>query len=369
MLIVAYVGSVCPAVTGTVIDRSTSALIPGATVHLLVKNLTQLTGADGSFSFSPSATLSLSTQQSYRQVTCNNGIISLSLASTGKSVIIDVFDASGHRVVVPLKKVLSSGDYRFDVFSVIKNGSSTNLYIARVLLDGITYSFKVFAPSVVRRARNVSNNGTDLEIAKRAAAVDSLTIAKTGYEGISMGIPSYDVALGDIAMAPLSGAQICFWTNDGSEGTLSVYLDGVLAGSLGSYFLYPTNPTWGEAGTFIKTTTVGNHTVSATSAGTTWPAATITLAPSEQLTYEFPATQWCFWTTTNVGTISISIDNLYYGVLTGYYSSQPSWNAPGTLVVSTQPGTHKLYATSPNVSWGPVSISLASGQQQFYELH
>jgi hypothetical protein len=170
-----------------------------------------------------------------------------------------------------------------------------------------------------------------------------------------------------------SMAQIDFWSNDGTDGRLTVSVDGSVVGTLNSYFLYPQTPAWGAAGTLIATVTPGTHLLSATSQSGTvsWPAKSVTLTPGEQYSYQFVVTQWCFWTDRgDVGSyINIEIDGRLVGQLTQYTSVQPTWGASGTLVVTTNPGTHTLYAISQGGTyWGPASISLVDGQQQFYEL-
>jgi hypothetical protein len=176
------------------------------------------------------------------------------------------------------------------------------------------------------------------------------------------------------AAPPPPPAQIDFWSNDGTDGSLFVYIDGILQGQLTQYFLYPNEPAWGASGTLLVTgIPPGSHTLSATSSGvTSWPGTVVSLTSGEQLKWQFSVTQWCFWTNRgNVGAyINIYVDGVYVGALTRYFTGVPTWAQVGTLTVSTTPGAHTLYAASQSgVYWGPTSVSLTSGQQQLYELY
>jgi hypothetical protein len=170
----------------------------------------------------------------------------------------------------------------------------------------------------------------------------------------------------------LAATQICFWSNDGTDGTLTVYVDGIAVGNLTQYFLYPVVPSWGAAGTLVVTVQPGSHrlTAQSQSGALSWDSS-VTLTQGEQLKFQLTVTQWCFWTKrSDVGAwINIDIDSYLVGSLTHFFAAQPSWCASGALVVTTSPGSHTLYAYSQGGTyWGPASLSLTSGQQQFFEL-
>jgi uncharacterized repeat protein (TIGR02543 family) len=529
MLIFACTGLANAQVTGRILDQSSSAPLSGVLVHLVSANLSYTTGNDGLFSFVPNGVLHSSIYRSLQEVTCANGFVSFCIASEEKNVTINIFDASGRQVAPSFSQTLSSGNYTFDALSAIKNAASGMLFIARVVLDGRAYSFKILSPAGVLQARSrngLTSHATTSILAKRAVTFDSITATKTGYLAVALPISSYNVNLGDITMAPqtyalnvscnpasggtvnknpnmqaypygtlvtltatpssgytfanwtgsttgtvssmqivvtnnmsvtanftavlpvtptglavttttstsislswnangatsyqlfrngvqvytgiqttytdiglasgttyqytvqatnsngssaqssaVSGttvatSQFCFWSNDGTDGNLTVYVDGFQAGTLSQYFLYPTIPAWNAAGTLVSTVQPGMHSISATSPTATWPANQVTVTPGEQLKYQFIVTQWCFWTNQSVGNISIYIDNVFMGTLTRYFTSTPSWNALGTIIVSTSAGAHTLYAHSTTgATWGPSTVSLVQGQQQIYELN
>jgi hypothetical protein len=175
---------------------------------------------------------------------------------------------------------------------------------------------------------------------------------------------------------PVSGttvatAQVDFWSNDATDGSINAYVDGTLVGTLTQHFLYPSKPTWGATGTLLATVQPGSHTLSALSTtGVTWNQ-TVTVTPGEQLLYQFVVSQWCFWTDrSNVGSyIDVYINGSLVAILTQYFTAQPSWGQAGTAVVTEPPGTYSLTAVSQSgVTWSG-TVTLTAGQQQLYELY
>jgi hypothetical protein len=236
-------------------------------------------------------------------------------------------------------------------------------------------TFTVTATGTAPLSYQWSQNGAAIS----GATSSSYTISNA--QAASAGTYTVTVSNGTLPNATSNGAVltvnpltlICFWSNDATDGNLTVKLDGNPVGTLTQYFLYPSTPTWGDAGTLVTAVQPGTHSLSAQSQTTiSWPATNATLTPGDSLLWQFIVTQWCFWTNrSDVGSyINISIDNTLVGQLTQYSTTTPTWGEPGTLVVTTQAGTHTLYAISQGGTyWGPVSVSLVKGQQQLYELH
>jgi Divergent InlB B-repeat domain len=224
MLIIAYVGSVNAAVMGRIIDQSSSAPISGALVHLVSANMSYTTETDGLFTFSASGVLNSTALPSLQEVTCTNGFVSFSIGSGVKRMTINIFDASGRNVAPAFSQTLSSGCYTFDALSAVNNAASSGIFIARVVLDGLPYSFKIFSPSSVLQAR--SRNGlagrvATSGLAKRAVALDSITVTKLGYVAVAQPISSYAVNLGDIAMT-LQSYALSVSCNPANGGTVTM---------------------------------------------------------------------------------------------------------------------------------------------------
>jgi hypothetical protein len=246
---------------------------------------------------------------------------------------------------------------------------------SQTVTAGQSATFSVTASGTAPLSYQWSKNGTAIP----GATSSSYTIPNA--QAANAGTYTVTIANGTLPNATSSGAVltvtpltlICFWSNDATDGNLTVKLDGNPVGTLTQNFLYPSTPTWGAPGTLVTTVQPGTHALSAQSQTTiSWPATNATLTPGDSLLFQFIVTQWCFWTNrSDVGSyINISIDNILVGQLTQYSATTPTWGQTGTLVVTTQPGTHTLYATSQGGTyWGPVSVSLTKGQQQLYELH
>ena len=173
--------------------------------------------------------------------------------------------------------------------------------------------------------------------------------------------------------------QICFWTNDGSDGTITIKLDGEVVGTLTRHWTWPAVPDWGEdqegGGTLVITTTPGYHTWSASGANNSSWDGNITLTPGQQFTEHLRVTQFCFWTTCgDEGQISITIDGKYVGSLNQHFTytdpdQTPLFGVAGTLVVTLTAGSHTFYARGQSRSdgsyfyWGPYTLSINAGEQ------
>jgi hypothetical protein len=197
-------------------------------------------------------------------------------------------------------------------------------------------------------------SGTTYQYAVRATN-------STGSSGLSSPVSATTVAL----------AHFCFWSNDGTDGNITVYVDGSQVGQLTQYYLNPSTPSCASPGTLVVTGQPGSHTISAQSQvnGQTWGPATVTLASGEQLLYQFTVTQFDFWTNrSDVGSyINVYLNGILVAQLTSYFNTQPSWGASGTKVVTVQPGTYTIHAISQGgTTWDAIS-TLTSGQQVLYK--
>ncbi len=187
--------------------------------------------------------------------------------------------------------------------------------------------------------------------------------------------------LGTGTTANNSGAtQICFWTNDGSDGTITVSLDGKEVGTLTRHWLWPQKPDWGEdaenGGTLVVDTTPGTHSFHAVGSNISWDGS-ITLAEGDQTREFLRVTQLCFWSNIgDQGNISIQVDGKYVGYLNTHFtyddpSEHPVWGNSGTLVVTVTAGSHTVYAQGQGTNyfyWGPFTVSIDAGEQKFEHL-
>jgi uncharacterized repeat protein (TIGR02543 family) len=222
---VGYMSPASALVTGRIIDQTSSTPISGALVHLVSANLSYTTGADGLFSFNiPSGVLYSNVPESLQDVTCANGSVSFTIASQQKRVSINIFDASGRQIAPAFSRTLSSGSYRFDVLSAVNNTTSSGILIARVLLDNLGYSFKIYSPpsGSQSRARNsLAAHTSNSALAKSAVAFDSIRVTKLGYAAVALPISSYSSALGDIS-AHLQSYALNLSCNPANGGTVTV---------------------------------------------------------------------------------------------------------------------------------------------------
>ncbi len=80
--------------------------------------------------------------------------------------------------------------------------------------------------------------------------------------------------------------QVCFWTDQGDEGTISIQIDGEPVGQLTQHFSYDSpdsHPRFGQDGTLVVTVTEGTHTFYAHSEGNEyWGPYTFTVEQGEQ---------------------------------------------------------------------------------------
>lgn len=192
------------------------------------------------------------------------------------------------------------------------------------------------------------------------------TVSATNAKGSSA--QSSPVSATTVALA-----QFCFWSNDGTDGSIAVNVDGSQVGQLTQYYLYPNTPTCASSGSLVVAEQPGSHTFFAQSQvnGQSWGPTTVTLTPGQQLLYQLQVTQFDFWTNRgDVGSyINVYLNGSLVAQLTQYFTGTPSWGASGTKVVTVLPGTYHIQAVSQGGFTWDATYTLIAGQQVLYEFY
>jgi len=103
---------------------------------------------------------------------------------------------------------------------------------------------------------------------------------KSGYANSSVASATYTISSGS------SETGICFWTSKGDGGTLTVYVNNSVVGTLAYYFT--STPVYGQSGTLTVTKAAGTYSIKAKDeVGDTWGPESVTLASGDRLLYEF----------------------------------------------------------------------------------
>lgn len=93
---------------------------------------------------------------------------------------------------------------------------------------------------------------------------------------------------------------------------------------------------------------------------------------SDEITKTFTLNpQYCtltVWASNSAQSLSVYLDNAYWGVISTYYTSDPGCNAAGCLSKVLAPGDHTLQVTNGSLMWSS-TVNIGSSNCQTYKLN
>ncbi len=186
-------------VSGRVVDDTGNPL-GDVMVELVVRGLSQTTGADGTFELLEDATVvPLSRGPAAGWVARLQGdMISVVAGTRAARVNVRLLDPRGRLAAVVYDRVLKSGaSLRAPVFGRAA-GLAHGVYVLQVDIDGTVGRYKILHAGASGQA-SVSK-GSSGPLAKTLAAVDTLQLSKSGYTTKNVAVEKYGVDLGDIVL-------------------------------------------------------------------------------------------------------------------------------------------------------------------------
>jgi len=174
--------------SGTVKDGA-GAGVEGATVQLVLANKSTVSDAAGNWQID--LPLSIHTQRVQKgsfSVVINNGLLAVTIHKPHLNVKVSLHQLDGTLIDRVTDKKLPSGHH---TINLIKQALPPQIVVIKADIDGIVTYFKL--PVMAGRVAPVSkgDNATSGHIAKVSAVIDTIKVAKSGYQAAAMAIESY----------------------------------------------------------------------------------------------------------------------------------------------------------------------------------
>lgn len=178
-------------ITGTVTDIN-SKKVAGAGVKLKILGLRTVTDTAGHFAFLVAGAGAKKTSPACAMPFFSGNFLNFTVANNNDRVSIETFDCKGRCVRVALDKAMPAGTYKTLPFPA---GFSSQIYFCRVTI-GNTVSRLMKIPLIGKfigesSDRYASNQSTQKYLAKEAASVDTIIIARSGYATQKQPVDSY----------------------------------------------------------------------------------------------------------------------------------------------------------------------------------
>jgi hypothetical protein len=178
-------------ITGTVKDPGAKG-IAGAAVRLVNAGITATTDANGAYSIGSTQSLLSPIAMAFRAVPAVRGqSLSFGVANT-QLVRIRMYDLNGRRAADLVNASLTPGEYRLGLGAA---HLSSKIYVVKVELGAratvLKYTHVNQGPLMPGGLVRVHDYGAVAAAAKRAAAVDTLSVFASGYNGTKISIDSY----------------------------------------------------------------------------------------------------------------------------------------------------------------------------------
>ncbi len=182
------------------------APVAGATVDLKIKGTSVVTAADGTFSLGTTALAPAGGPALDYHL--DAGFLSLKIGSR-QNLRLEIFDNEG-RLQGSFDRNLEAGSHRIALADAMPSGANTGLYFLRMRIGGESLAHPFFH-SGIGSAGTVFAPALRIASAKRAAAVDTLRVKKTGYQDLTKEIASYSA--GDLGDLTLTATSADGWVN------------------------------------------------------------------------------------------------------------------------------------------------------------
>jgi hypothetical protein len=178
-------------ITGTITDVN-SKKVSGAVVRLKNLSLRTVTDTAGHFAFSVAGAGAIKPEPAYAMPFFSGNFLNFTVANNSDRVRIETFDCKGRCVRVALDKAMPAGTYKTLPFPA---GFSSQIYLCRVTI-GTTVSRLMKRPLIGQSfgagsGMQVSKQSTQKNLAKESAAVDTLTVTRSGYATQKQALDSY----------------------------------------------------------------------------------------------------------------------------------------------------------------------------------
>ncbi len=178
-------------ITGTVTDQNSKKVV-GAGVKLKNLALRTVTDTAGHFAFSVAAAGIAKTPPAYVMPFFSGNFLNFTVAKNNDRVLVETFDCKGRCVRVALDRAMQAGTYKTLPFPA---GFSSQIYLCRVTI-GNTVSRLLKTPLMGKSIGEgsgacLSKQSTQTYLAKRAAAVDTLIVTRSGYATQRQPLDSY----------------------------------------------------------------------------------------------------------------------------------------------------------------------------------
>ncbi len=204
VLVLAAVASGAQALlSGRVVDGGGQG-IQGVDVHLVNKDITATTGADGRFEIFDDATVRAATVASAMpaQVKLTGGSAEISTGNRAARISIGLYELRGRLVTRVFDDAV--GPMQHLEIPLLpgrpSRGLASGVYVARIIVNGERSSVRSFNPGGTTTSAPLLIGRASDGLGKTSAAVDSVSFSKNGCVSKKLVVEQYNSDLGDVTM-------------------------------------------------------------------------------------------------------------------------------------------------------------------------
>jgi hypothetical protein len=195
--------SAAPLLSGKVVDGAGKG-IEGVNVHLVNKDLSATTGADGRFALSDLATARATAhvRDGAMQVTLRSGSVEITTGAAPARVSIALYELRGRLAAPVLSDSLGPVQHRTIPLAAGRAGAGLagGVYVARVTVNGHPFAVRSFNAGGATSSATVSTGFEKRALGKAAAVVDSVWFSKDGCTSKKLVVEQYNTDLGDVTV-------------------------------------------------------------------------------------------------------------------------------------------------------------------------
>jgi hypothetical protein len=176
--------------------------VAGATVKLTAAGIETTTDSSGAFRLVADPTGHPITAAGFKPVptSFNGRVVSFGIA---EEATMEVYNALGKRIAVPVKKQFTIGNYAFNPFASTAVPLSSGLYVLRVRIGNEVRHFKMTGMSSSRPMeirQNKAPGGPVLMKVKAEEVKDTLVVAKEGFFEQRVIVDNYEQDVGKVVL-------------------------------------------------------------------------------------------------------------------------------------------------------------------------
>ncbi|MFP4681870.1 MAG: hypothetical protein ACLFQB_15470 [Chitinispirillaceae bacterium] len=187
--------SLCQNLRGKVVNENGTG-IDGASVTVVNADLSTVTDAEGSWNISiPLSTEPMVRRKVYPVPTLEGTTLHFAVNDNSRNVEVNIYGVNGKFVHSALDRKLSPGFYKYNLLTKPLNA---NTYIVQMQIDDKKSHFRLPVIHTAIKSGNSlekNNAGITRTLQKRTAVIDTVKVAKQGYESASVPISDYDDSL------------------------------------------------------------------------------------------------------------------------------------------------------------------------------